>query len=405
MVNIRHDDFGTAAPAGSDKIFFRDVDDFSGLPNGGIGVTTVDQMFDAILALKGAEIKAAYEGQANTNAFTDAAATVVTEALTDSDFVGATGGLLLKDGAGSYNVARVNLAATGAPGTGNDDTQGYEITSQWYDQTNDDLYVCFDASTGAAQWELVNGAGGGGGGGSFTEKALEDLMEGKTPAAPAAADEFLFRDVSATDTVGVATPQQIVETAHTAMGIEPQNRISTTTDPGVNDDGAGTNGVNHLVNDLWTNTSTDNSWICQDITTGAAVWTQIDGAAATDQVFHLNFDLPSGTTTQTRKCTTCIPVTGTITDIRLNHNRTIGASGTDYWTIQVNNRTKSVDHLAAPFNTGVAGLTDGVVEDLGTVANTSVDKFDTVQVVMTAVGAPTNFFSDPASLIVTVTPA
>ena len=200
MVNIRHDDFGTAAPVGSDKIFFRDVDDLSGLPNGGIGVTTVDQMFDAILALKGAEIKAAYEGEADTNAFTDAAATVVTEALTDSDFTGATGGLMLKDGAGSYNVARVNLAATGAPGTGNDETQGYEITSQWYDQTNDDLYVCFDATTGAAQWELVNGAGGGGGG--FTEKDLEDLIESKTPAQPATGDEFVYRVIAGTDQVG-----------------------------------------------------------------------------------------------------------------------------------------------------------------------------------------------------------
>jgi len=114
------------------------------------------------------------------------------------------------------------------------------------------------------------------GSGSVTEKAIEDIIEGLTPAAPAATDEIVWRDVSGTDALGCSTPQQIVETAHTAMGITPQNRITTTTDPGANDDGAGTNGTVHIVNDLWTNTTTDTSWICQDITTTAAVWAQID---------------------------------------------------------------------------------------------------------------------------------
>jgi len=96
-----------------------------------------------------------------------------------------------------------------------------------------------------------------------------------TQAAPAAADLFEYYDDDGT--MRKASAQQIVETAHTALGIVPQNRITTTTDPGVNDDGAGTNGTVHIVNDLWTNTTTDKSWICQDITATAAVWAQIDG--------------------------------------------------------------------------------------------------------------------------------
>ena len=113
------------------------------------------------------------------------------------------------------------------------------------------------------------------GSGSVTEKAIEDIVEGLTPAAPATADEFVFRDVSGTDALGCSTAQQIVEQGNSDLGIVPQNRISTTTDPGANDDGAGTNGINHLVNDLWTNTTDDTSWICVDTTTSAAVWKPI----------------------------------------------------------------------------------------------------------------------------------
>lgn len=447
MSTLSHDDKTPEQPADGDKVFLRDISDTGTGINDGIIVATVDLLGQTIIAGRGAEIKTQYEAQADTNAFTDA-----DHAKLDGIAAGA-----------EVNPTQVTPA---------EKTAGTETAERSF--SPQDIHDMIDTH-----------APSGGGGGSFSEADLENLMEGKTPAAPAAADEFLFRDVSGTDTVGVATPQQIVEAAHTAMGIEPQNRISTTRDPNASDDGAGTNGVVHIVNDLWTNESTDTSYICQDITTGAAVWAQIDGGAgsgiasvvedttpqlggsldaqsnsitgvadvemaeaadhttapsagkgvwwvrndtpcvpvftddagtdhvlnasggggATEQVFHLIFDAPSGTTTQTRKCFTCIPVTGTITDIRLNHNRTIGASGTNYWEIQVHNRTKSVDHLAAAFNTGVAGLTDGVVEDLGAVANTSVDKFDTIQVVWTATGTPTNFFSSPASLIVTVTPA
>ena len=131
---------------------------------------------------------------------------------------------------------------------------------------------CVPMFTDDAGTDHVLNAGGGGG---VTEKDIEDIIEGKTPAAPDTADEFLFRDVSGTDALGCATAQQIVEQGNSDLGIVPQNRISTTTDPGANDDGAGTNGINHLVNDLWTNTTDDTSWICVDTTTSAAVWKPI----------------------------------------------------------------------------------------------------------------------------------
>ena len=169
-------------------------------------------------------------------------------------------------------VPQNRISTTTDPGV-NDDGAGtnginHLVNDLWTNTTTDISWICQDITTGAAVWAQIDG-------GSVTEKAIEDIIEALTPAAPATADEFVFRDVSGTDALGCATAQQIVAQGNSDLGIVPQNRISTTTDPGANDDGAGTNGVNHLVNDLWTNTTDDTSWICVDTTTSAAVWKPI----------------------------------------------------------------------------------------------------------------------------------
>jgi len=46
-----------------------------------------------------------------------------------------------------------NLAATAAPAVGDDSADGYSVGSSWFDTTNDDAYVCLDASAGAAVWK------------------------------------------------------------------------------------------------------------------------------------------------------------------------------------------------------------------------------------------------------------
>ena len=51
-----------------------------------------------------------------------------------------------------------NVAATTAPGVSNDDTEGYQVGSFWFDVTGDLAYVCLDATTGAAVWQGI-GAG------------------------------------------------------------------------------------------------------------------------------------------------------------------------------------------------------------------------------------------------------
>ncbi len=50
--------------------------------------------------------------------------------------------------------------ATGAPGINNDNTEGYAPGSLWVDVTNNKVYVCKDASTGAAEWVDMEAPGG-----------------------------------------------------------------------------------------------------------------------------------------------------------------------------------------------------------------------------------------------------
>ena len=55
--------------------------------------------------------------------------------------------------------------ATAAPTVTDDSAAGYAVGSKWIDVTNDQFYICVDASAGSAVWS--SGGGGGGGGGSM----------------------------------------------------------------------------------------------------------------------------------------------------------------------------------------------------------------------------------------------
>lgn len=76
-------------------------------------------------------------------------------------FLGEDGLLHVKDSAGtvtnpfSGSGPLDNLSASAAP-TVNDDTgDGYSVGSTWCDTTNDRIYQCIDASSGAAIWLLT----------------------------------------------------------------------------------------------------------------------------------------------------------------------------------------------------------------------------------------------------------
>lgn len=153
----------------------------------------------------GAEIKGLYEAEADTNAFTDAEKTKLTNiealadvtdatnvaaagAVMDGDFASAEG-LLRKISAGVYGTIKTNLNASAAPNPATDDANaGYGIGSPWVDTNNDKIYFCLDATVGAAVWQEV-GAGGGGGGGGLTVRFTDTSIT-------AAAGELIFADTT-----------------------------------------------------------------------------------------------------------------------------------------------------------------------------------------------------------------
>jgi len=48
-----------------------------------------------------------------------------------------------------------NMAAAAAPVVGDDDADGYDVGSVWYDTTADIAYICLDNATGAAVWRIL----------------------------------------------------------------------------------------------------------------------------------------------------------------------------------------------------------------------------------------------------------
>ncbi len=70
-----------------------------------------------------------------------------------------TTGVLIKDS--GEPVLKSKRDATQAPTVNNDTTEGYSVGSEWDDVTNDEAYVCLDATEGAAVWTEITGGGAG----------------------------------------------------------------------------------------------------------------------------------------------------------------------------------------------------------------------------------------------------
>lgn len=102
-------------------------------------------------------------------------------ATASTDYAPATSGtgVLKGNGTGGFSTATANtdyyapkakLDATTAPGSSNDNTQGYAIGSVWVDVTGDKSYIAVDVSTGAAVWNDLTASAGGG-----INNVVEDL--------------------------------------------------------------------------------------------------------------------------------------------------------------------------------------------------------------------------------------
>lgn len=60
-----------------------------------------------------------------------------------------------ENASGSFFTRKHNFGASAAPTAGDDTGDGYVVGSWWFDTTNDNVYVCADASLGAAVWRTM----------------------------------------------------------------------------------------------------------------------------------------------------------------------------------------------------------------------------------------------------------
>lgn len=90
-----------------------------------------------------------------------------------------------------------NIAATGAPTVNDDAGDGYSVRSLWVDTTADLAYICKDATTGAAVWQLL---------GSATSAGMSQLT-GDVTAGPGSGSQ------AATIAAGVVTNAKLADMA------------------------------------------------------------------------------------------------------------------------------------------------------------------------------------------------
>lgn len=75
-------------------------------------------------------------------------------AVMDTDFALSTG-FMRKVSTGVYIAHKSNLAAAVAPTVTDDSDSDYSVGSVWANTTADEVYVCIDASVGAAVWNVL----------------------------------------------------------------------------------------------------------------------------------------------------------------------------------------------------------------------------------------------------------
>jgi len=73
----------------------------------------------------------------------------------------------------AFIILHNNLAASAAPVSGNDSSEGYAVKSLWFDTVAAKVYQCLDSTVGSAVWVDLSASGGGGGGG--VEIVIETL--------------------------------------------------------------------------------------------------------------------------------------------------------------------------------------------------------------------------------------
>jgi len=189
--------------------------------------------------------------------------TVVSDAIRDGDFAGAANGQMARTGAGTYAVVKTGGGAV-APTVTDDDVAGYAVGSFWIDVTHECVYVCTDASTGAALWV----------------GPLQHCNIGAAVDPVVGDDNTLGYDVGSLWMNTTAAPPRIFRCTNASTGaavwrhIEILNNLGAAVDPAVGDDDT----VGYDVGSLWVNTTAAPPRIfrCSSNATGAAVWRPIE---------------------------------------------------------------------------------------------------------------------------------
>jgi len=203
------------------------------------------------------------------------------------------------------------LDATAAPTVDNDVDEGYAPGSLWIDLTNDEAYVCLDATDGAAVWTRLTLALAADGGTGSTEAVAGD-------------DSRLLK----------------------------QHKLDATAAPTVDDDSAD----GYAVGSLWFDVTNKTVYACVDATEGAAVW-EISGGRKKRAVVTLSvFAETTAVSSGDGKRYWPVPAEFASWLLVAVQAHVFTASSSGAVTVQVHNETQAVDMLSTVLTIDVTEL-------------------------------------------------
>lgn len=149
------------------------------------------------------------------------------------------------------------LDGTTAPGSGDDDADGFEAGSRWIDTVAEKEYVCIDASTGTAVWVET------------TSQGVGDMTKADYDTADNGAIDLeaggLNADISGFD--------GLIRISSGATS-EIKCNLGASVAPTSTDDSA----AGYSLLSFWLDTTSDEAYICLDPTTSGAVWVKAGSA-------------------------------------------------------------------------------------------------------------------------------
>lgn len=161
--------------------------------------------------------------------------------------------------------------AASAPTATDDRNKRFIRGSRWINTSTNEEFVCTSNEPTAAVWSSTTS---GGGGGSSVHTDTVDPTINDDITSPYTTGQIWVN--TATDAVFICADNTdgAAVWIDVASGGGGSSAHVTTSAPTINDD----SGDGYAIGQLWVNTADDTAYIATDVTVGAAVWKQIDGA-------------------------------------------------------------------------------------------------------------------------------